>query len=258
MIDLKETPQGIRRLMMKKTAKPAKTSGVGELDSVNELPFAIQPTVSLPDKVAEVLRETILSGKWGPGDRIVETRIAKQLKVGQPTVREALGKLEEAGMVRRYPNSGCVVTELSEQEVGQMFTVRIELECLAAALAAGSTNPQKRALLTAALQELQQAAIKGSIENYYGADFNFHRTIWRLADNPFLEKVLVQLVIPIFNFAILELKKHSRLDLKEDASAHNRVVKAVVSGDTDQARNTVKSVMSHFRHKSLTFVQERK
>ena len=232
-------------------------AGTREVHTLNELPFALQPTISLPDKVAEILREMILSGKWAPGERVVETRVAKQLKVGQPTVREALGKLEEAGMVRRYPNSGCVVTELSAQEVEQRFSVRIELEGLAAALAAENKSLHKRALLKAALVRLQQAALQGIAEEYYRADFSFHRTIWQLAENPFLEKTLVQLVIPLFNFAIRELNKHSRMNFKEDAMAHNILVKAVLSGDPDQARSTVKSVLGDFRNKSLAFVQER-
>jgi DNA-binding GntR family transcriptional regulator len=225
---------------------------------VNQLPFAIQPTISLPDKVAEVLREMILSGKWAPGDRIVETRVARQLKVGQPTVREALGKLEEAGLVRRYPNSGCVVTQLSAQEISQMFSVRIELECLAAALAATNKNSQKRALLTTALANLQEAALSGSVEDYYRIDFNFHKTIWQLAENQFLEKFLSQLVIPLFNFAILELTKDRRMDFKADAAAHGKLAKAVLSGDPDHARETAKTVLGDFWHKGLTFVEERK
>jgi len=248
--------------MMKKKSKSVDVAVISNaatgMNRGDQLPYAIQPTVSLPDKVAEVLREMILSGKWAPGDRIVETRIARQLKVGQPTVREALGKLEEAGMVRRYPNSGCVVTQLSAQEISQMFSVRIELECLAAALAATSTNPQKRTLLNAALAKLQQAALEGAVEDYYRVDFNFHKTIWQLAENQFLEKFLSQLVIPLFNFAILELTKDKRMDFKADALAHSRLAKAILSGDPGHARETAKTVLGDFWHKGLTFVQERK
>jgi DNA-binding GntR family transcriptional regulator len=247
--------------MIKKKSRTISAAAMGngssEMSASAQLPFAIQPTISLPDRVAEVLREMILSGKWAPGERIVETRVARQLKVGQPTVREALGKLEEAGLVRRYPNSGCVVTQLSAQEISQMFSVRIELECLAAALAAKNRNSQKRALLKAALAELQQAALTGNVEDYYRIDFNFHKAIWQLAENQFLEKLLHQIVIPLFNFAILELTKHKRMDFKADAAAHGKLAKAVLSGDADYARQTVKVVLGDFWHKGLTFVEKR-
>lgn len=215
---------------------------------------SLKKTVSIPDKVTEFLREMILSGKWRPGDRIVETKVAKQLGIGQSSVREALVKMEEAGLVRRYLNSGCVVTQLSEKELGQMFRVRIELECLAVELATESTDALKEQKLRTALARLEKAARKSKVEEYYRADFAFHQTIWQLAENRFLEKALTQVFIPLFNFAILGILVNRGMNFVCDAKEHGQLVEAILSADKGHARQRARSVLNEFWHRGLTFV----
>ena len=73
-------------------------------------------------QIAESIRNMIVSGDLKPGDRIVESRIARQIGVGQPTVREALVALEHQGLVVRKANQGCVVTSLSASAVAKILT----------------------------------------------------------------------------------------------------------------------------------------
>src|ERR671933_2361367 len=90
---------------------------------------------SISDQIAEVLRNLIVSGDLNPGERIIESKIAKQLGVGQPTVREALVALEHQGLVVRRSNQGCMVTELTRAEVVHILRIRSELEVLAVEIA---------------------------------------------------------------------------------------------------------------------------
>lgn len=64
----------------------------------------------------------------GPGDRLVETRIASALGVAQSSVREALHQLEKEGLVERIPSVGACVTNLTPSEVEQIYALRAELE----------------------------------------------------------------------------------------------------------------------------------
>src|SRR5215831_17364083 len=89
----------------------------------------------IADQIAESIRDMIVAGALNPGDRIVESRIARQIGVGQPTVREALVALEHQGLVVRKANQGCVVTELTGAEITQIIRIRAELETLAVELA---------------------------------------------------------------------------------------------------------------------------
>lgn len=217
---------------------------------------SLRNTVSITDRVAEFLRGMILSGEWRPGDRIVETQIAKRLGIGQPTVREALGKLEEAGLVQQHLNRGCVVTQLSQQDFNQMFRVRIELECLAVELATENRDERTEAKLSLAFSKFEEAARKSKVEEYYRADFEFHQAIWQLTGNRFLEKALTQVVIPLFNFAILGRLKWKNLDFVLDAKEHIQLIEVILNGDKDTARRVARSVFAEFWHQGLTIVPE--
>jgi DNA-binding GntR family transcriptional regulator len=237
---------------------PARSKPISAPDSFETLSLQIKQTVSIPDKVADFLREMILSGQWRPGDRIVETKVARQLNIGQPAVREALGKLEEAGLVKRFQNAGCVVTQLSKVELSQIFRVRIELESLAVELATASKTPEKSTLLKSSLANLQKTAHKGKVQDFYKADFEFHRTIWQLADNRFLEKALTQLVIPLFNSATIEVLAHDNLDFVKDAAEHAQIVEAILSGDKVHACKILRAALGAFWSRGLELVQHGK
>ncbi len=235
-------------------AAPAKAKSASERDSFEALATEIGQTVSIPDKVADLLREVILSGQWRPGDRIVETKVARQLNIGQPAVREALGKLEEAGLVKRFQNSGCIVTKLSTEDLSQIFRVRIELESLAVELATESKAPRKAARLKLALANLKKAARMGQVREFYKADFEFHRTIWQVSGNPFLEKALTPLVIQLFNSAMIEITAHHNLDYVRDAAEHAQIVDSILSGDKRLACRTLRAALGSFWNRGLELV----
>src|SRR5215218_8861306 len=90
--------------------------------------------VVLKDRVSELIKDAILSGKLEAGDRIVEMKLAADLAVGTTAVREALFELEAQGFVTRFTNKGTFVTKLSKEDVAQILTVRRELEGLAVQL----------------------------------------------------------------------------------------------------------------------------
>src|ERR1051326_340333 len=96
---------------------------------------------SLPESVAEQMREAILGGQLKPGERLVEQKLATLFGIGQPTVREALKELEYQGFVRKLPNRATYVTDLSTSEMAKMFEVRMALETLAIEKATRNLTP---------------------------------------------------------------------------------------------------------------------
>lgn len=215
----------------------------------------IRRVAALPDQVADYLRDMILSSKWPPGHRIVETRVARELGVGQPTVREALGKLEEAGLVVRAQNRGCSVTQLTEEEYIQIFRVRAAMECLVAELLIENRSHQQAVELKAALRVLKVAAGR-SVEDYYRADIELHRTMWRLSGNKFLERALSQLVTPLFAFAMIKIIAHPGFDLALNASRHDELIRAILLADKAHARNKAEQILKWFREEGLSIITQ--
>jgi DNA-binding GntR family transcriptional regulator len=202
---------------------------------------------SVTGQVKDFLRELIMSGKIRSGERIVETRIAHQLGIGQPTVREALESLQDEGLVVRHPNRGCTVVELTEKEIRQIFRLRIELEALAVDLAMESWSGEKSVELLRPLEELEAAARSRDAGQYYRVDLEFHRTIWRFADNPFLMKSLSQITIPLFAFVMVKVAAHEEFDLIANGCGHRRIIEAIRSGDRTLAMQVTRESLSGFQ-----------
>src|SRR5512143_236005 len=100
--------------------------------------MAREPAISrsvLSDQVKDRLLQAILDGRYPPGARIVETRVARELGTSQAPVREALRDLEGLGVVESTAFRGARVRRPSADELLEAFAVRAELESLGARLA---------------------------------------------------------------------------------------------------------------------------
>ena len=93
------------------------------------------PRSVLADHVKERLLEEILSGRYGPTTRIVETQVARELGTSQAPVREALRGLEAMGVVEITPFRGARVRRATRRELLEAYAVRSALEELGARLA---------------------------------------------------------------------------------------------------------------------------
>jgi DNA-binding GntR family transcriptional regulator len=211
---------------------------------------------SIAAQVKDFLRELIVSGKLGSGERIVETRIAQQLGIGQPTVREALESLQDEGLVIRNPNRGCTVVALSAKEIRQIFRLRLEWESLAVGLAMESWTQEKSEQLTRALEQLEGVAAVRDVERYYRNDLEFHRTIWQFADNPFLLRALSQITIPLFAFVMIKVARDPNLDLLANAAGHRRVTEAILSGDSNVAVEVTREALGSFQNAGSNLLRQ--
>jgi DNA-binding GntR family transcriptional regulator len=202
---------------------------------------------SITGQVKHFLRELIIGGKLRSGERIVETVIARQLGIGQPTVREALESLQDEGLVIRRANRGCTVVELSGKEVEQIFRVRIEWEALAVKLAMENWSVEKSQELTRAIEALETAARERNAEVYYRQDLEFHQAIWRFADNPFLAKALSQVTVPLFAFVMVKVAAEQPFDFIGNAAEHRLLADAILSGDSQHAVALARAALKSFQ-----------
>ena len=85
-----------------------------------------RPNIS--DDVAERLRELIVDGVLGAGERINEVRLAAELGVSRTPLREALGRLQAEGAVHVVPRVGFFVHPLSLEEFRQIYPIRAILD----------------------------------------------------------------------------------------------------------------------------------
>ncbi|MER6997821.1 GntR family transcriptional regulator [Streptomyces sp. NPDC000410] len=152
---------------------------------------------SLRDQIREHIVEGIVSGRWKPGERIVERRIATELAVSQTPVREALRELESLRLIESAPNKGVRVRNLTAADLEESYPVRAGLEQIAAELAAERLADDCSALEphVAALYEADRAADGTAQVRHTVA---FHRELVKAAGNGVLLHTWEGLGIEVF------------------------------------------------------------
>jgi GntR family transcriptional regulator of vanillate catabolism len=140
------------------------------------------------------LRELILSGEFGHGDRMSELPLVERLGVSRTPVRLALAKLEHEGLLRALPAGGYVVREFTRADIDDATELRGVLEGTAARFAA-ERGPARRDLraLRAVSDEIAVVVHQAdyeSFERYVGLNDRFHTTLVRMGRSPLLQRAL--------------------------------------------------------------------
>lgn len=132
---------------------------------------------SLADRVHATLREQIIDGSLPPGTRLSEPVIAVELGVSRTPVREALGRLQQEGLVTRYRGGGLHVAGLTQKEAAEIIGIRAVLEGYAARLAAERITPAELERASAAHLAAAEAIEREDVDRVLEANTVFHDTI---------------------------------------------------------------------------------
>ena len=185
----------------------------------------------LREQVKEVLLERILRGELEPGERLVETRLARELGTSQAPVREALRDLELLRLVESEPFRGSRVRAVDDSQLLPVFPVRAALEELAASEAARNADCDVGAL-EHELESMREAAAAADWRTQIAHDVAFHRAMVELAGNePLLQSWLVLGVEVSTAFATYQ----TLWDQTELAEFHVPIVEAIRAGDSRRA-----------------------
>jgi DNA-binding GntR family transcriptional regulator len=201
-------------------------------------PLGIRRTV-LREEVKNVLLERILSGQYGPGERLVEIRIAQELGVSQAPVREALRDLESVRFVESIPFRGARVREVSDAELIEVYPIRGALEEVAAREAAKRLAGD----VTALERELKAMARAGDLRQQVEHDVQFHKLIVEASGNSRLIEIWSSLQVET-RTAISALR--TGLTPREAAKMHEPIIEALRRKDARAAGRAIRSHVEHF------------
>jgi DNA-binding GntR family transcriptional regulator len=191
----------------------------------------------LADQVKERLLQAILDGRYTPGSRIVETRVAREYGVSQAPVREALRGLEAIGVVEINAFRGARVRRPSAHQLLEAYAVRAELESLGARLALPLMTEADFAELDGYLDEMRRAARAGDSFAEATADAAFHGRIIAIASNATLERVWRHL--EPFSRTYITLVVPG-VDRDRIAGLHSPVLEALRRRDPDLAADALR------------------
>jgi DNA-binding GntR family transcriptional regulator len=143
----------------------------------------------LSEQVKDHLLQAILDGRFPPGARIVETRVARELGTSQAPVREALRDLEALGLVETSAFRGARVRRPGAEELLEAYVVRSQLESLAARLAVKTITDRDVDQMAGYLGEMRRAARADDARAEAMADAMFHGRLIELSGNATLHRV---------------------------------------------------------------------
>jgi DNA-binding GntR family transcriptional regulator len=143
----------------------------------------------LSEQVKDHLLQAIFDGRFPPGARIVETRVARELGTSQAPVREALRDLEALGLVETSAFRGARVRRPSAEELLEAYVVRSQLESLAARLAVKTITDRDVDQMAGYLGEMRRAARADDARAEAMADAMFHGRLIELSGNATLHRV---------------------------------------------------------------------
>ncbi|MDT3680369.1 MAG: GntR family transcriptional regulator [Burkholderiaceae bacterium] len=183
------------------------------------------------------LREAIVSGRLGGGERLVERELCEALQVGRGSLREALRGLVAEGLIEVVPHRGPVVARITVEQAREIYAVRGVLEGLAARTLAQHREPHAIERMTSALERMRDIH-RGVADaaNLIPVKTEFYSALFEGAGNATLTEIMNRLLARI---SVLRRTSFSRPDrLSKSIVEIARIVEAIRSGEPDEAERT--------------------
>jgi DNA-binding GntR family transcriptional regulator len=188
---------------------------------------------ALYEQVAERLRSRIYAHELAPGAWVDEQAIATEYGISRTPLREALKVLASEGLVTLKPRRGCYVTELSEQDLDEIFPVMALLEGRCAHEATRKATDEDLKLLTDIHADLERHAAANDADHFFEANQQFHDALQELAGNRWLGQLINE------TRKFIKLTRRDSLNLagrlRQSLAEHRKILAAVQQKDPDAA-----------------------
>jgi DNA-binding GntR family transcriptional regulator len=198
----------------------------------------------------EKIKRGILDLRYRPGEKLSETRLAEELKLGRSPIRTALTRLAGEGWIVVLPQSGTFVRKLSPQEVTDLAELRLLLEAHAAHRAAERIGPDDLSLLRTEFEALKVKGVDGHFDEFLRLDDRFHTTLHRLAGNQRVAEILQNLRDQIHWIRVVNAIVPGRV--AESLKEMDRVLVALERRDGEEAARAMRQHIGNIANSFVT------
>jgi DNA-binding GntR family transcriptional regulator len=191
------------------------------------------------------IKEQIVELELPPASLLDEVQLAAGLELGLTPVRQALHRLALENLVVILPRRGTMVADLNRSDLRKIFEIRVELEALAAQLAAQRATPEQVATLVELVDTTRHHLHSGDKRALLRLDRELHATLAECAQNEFLAETLDGLyshVLRLWNLALQQVT-----GLPQAMDEHRQIVEAVAAGDAGGAARQMRAHVQHFQ-----------
>ena len=192
-------------------------------------------------EVAELVRQRIYNRELAPGSWIDEMKMVEEFGISRTPLREALKVLAAEGLVTMKVRRGAYVTEVSEQDLRDVYHLLALLESDAAAVVADKATPQELDQLNALHQQLEAAVDDANL--FFQINEQFHMQLLALCNNRFLIQTVADLR------KVMKLNRHQSLfkqgRIEDSLMEHRAIMTCLMERRAEAARH---AMQTHFQH----------
>lgn len=200
-------------------------------------PAATEEPVSLRLRALETIRARILDSQYQPGELLSEVRLAEDLQISRTPIREALRELASKGLVRILPKRGVMVSDVSLQDIVEVYQLREQLECFATRIAALRATVGDAAAFRADHDRAVAAMTRGRLREAYDHSILMHSRILALAANSRLTEFMELLGDQVHRFGLLTLRNGR---VGPALSEHAAIIEAITDGNGAEAEHLMR------------------
>ena len=210
---------------------------------------------SISSLIADKLSDAIRQGALKPGERLIQSDLAKKFSVSRVAIRDALQNLVSRGLAKNIPKKGIIVRELSIETIDSIYNVRCVLESYASKVACNLITDDDLILIEKAYDEFSEA-VKSKKKNLVEFDWGFHRSIYSKCQNEVLIEIIDILWSRLWQIrSLIELVKTDTNWFENlvtnSFDIHMKIIKAIEMKDTDMVEKLVKEMIESAKEQLL-------
>ena len=211
---------------------------------------------SLAEEIAGILRVRIITGEYAMGEKLVENKIATELKVSRTPVRDAFRQLTKEKLVEYIPNKGCFAKGFSQKDMEDIYAVRTAVEQLAMEWAINNMQEEDLERLKDQLEIMSFYTSNNMREKLLAANEDFHNIIYQMTNSRFIVQALKSYL------DYVHLARRSTLAKEENIPAvyqeHVAIYEALRDRDVDRAKAEVAKHMNCSAERAMERWKEKK
>lgn len=191
---------------------------------------------SAANRAYDIIKKNILDGTLAPGSQLREEEIAELCQVSRTPVRDAIRRLEAEMFIERSDSQRSFVTQWSDEDVSELYTLRTMLEGQAAERAATLITDESLEILRSSCDAMEVAisARTPDVEGFLEQNRIFHQTVTSAAKSRWLATAINRLTLmPVVHSTALN---YTPAQLRESLAEHLAIVRAIEARDPEWAK----------------------
>lgn len=189
--------------------------------------------MKISEEITEILRDDILAGIYKPRQRLIEEELSERFFVSRTPIREALKRLETAGLIEIEPYKGAFIADIDLNEIRDSYELRCVLESFVTEHAVAYITTDVINQLQCSMERMENCILAGDNRGFAQEDHHFHALIFDHCPNKVAVKVLNEQLERTAAFRRLSWRTTG--GMQNSMKGHKNILDAIKAGDPEAA-----------------------